>query len=356
MIRLIIISLLAFNAVAQVAPFVDFSGYFRSFHTENFRHIEFQPILSYQAGDNMVAYLDTRNDFKLYDGEKVQLITNQIVKYKISDGQLAWNIANMLVAWVEGEKKTLTIFADWYDVSDSLVVFEDNRYNSVSVLYKGEVKQLYQMTGDLVLPVMISDNIVVFRDNGDFYKFFWRGEIYDLGVWSQGIDFKGSKNMVCFNDPTHRSFAVFENGEFLDVEEQYVHKYKAGWGFCLYEDLNRNLYYYSKGEKHQLSNFSSSYWDVQDNAIVWSENSFYYTYYNGQKIQLTNYSPKEIQLKNNIIAFRNQMGGVSAFMNGKLYEITNQPDSKFKIYGETVLVELFNKTFIAFRNGKKYEA
>lgn len=341
---------------AQVAPFIDFSGYFRSFYKDNFRHIEFQPILSFTASDNLVAYMDTRNDFKLFDGVKTQTITNQIVKYKLSDAQLAWNIGPTLFVLDKDEKRMLTTFADYYDVSDSLVIYEDTRYNTMNVFYEGKIIQLYQMTGDLEVPVKIGDNTIAFKDNGDYYKVFWRGQIYELGVWSQGIDFSASKNMICFNDPTHRSFAVFENGEFLDVEQQYVKSYKAGWDFCAYEDLNGNLFHYSAGKKEQLSNFSASYWDVHDNMIVWSENSFYFTFFEGKKIQLTNYKPADLLIKNNIVAFRNQMGGVSAFIDGKLHEITTQPNAKYQIFGNLILVELFNKTFIVFKDGRKFEA
>jgi hypothetical protein len=66
--------------------------------------------------------------------------------------------------------------------------------------------------------------------------------------------------------------------------------------------------------------------------------------------------PKDYQLKNNVFAFRNLMGGVSVFMNGKLTELTNQPDAIYAIYGNLVLVELFNKSFLVFKDGKKFEA
>jgi hypothetical protein len=50
------------------------------------------------------------------------------------------------------------------------------------------------------------------------------------------------------------------------------------------------------------------------------------------------------------------MGGVSAFMNGKVSEITTQQDAIYTIYSNMVLVELFNKSFIVFKNGQKFEA
>ena len=52
--------------------------------------------------------------------------------------------------------------------------------------------------------------------------------------------------------------------------------------------------------------------------------------------------------------FRNILGGVSALVNGKTQEITNMRDAEFEIYGNKVLVKLFNKTSIVFSEGKIY--
>ena len=347
--------LLAPFAQSQIAPFVDFNGYFRTFYKNNFRQLEFQRIQSFTAGDNLVAYIDNRGDFRIYDGEKVQTLTNQNVEFKMSDYQLAWNIGPGIFCLMGEEKKLLTTFGRNYAVSDSLVVFENLQTNSVNVVYNGKIYPLFQTTGDVYMPEIIGENIIAFKDNGDFYKVFWRGKIYDLGVWQQGITFNAGTDMLTFNDPTHRTFAIFEKGEFLDLEQSYVKTYKSGRGFAVYEDLNGNLMYYANGKKAPLTNFSATFWEVKDDMVVWGENNMVYTYYNGEKVMVSTYMPKDYQLKNGVFAFRNLMGGVSACINGKVTEITNQQDATYTIYSNLVLVELFNKSFIVFKDGRKFE-
>lgn len=343
-------------AQAQIAPFIDFNGYFRTFYKNNFRQIEFQRIQSFQAGDNLVAYIDNRGDFKVYDGEKIIPLTNMNVEYKMSDYHVAWSIGPGVFYLKNGERVLLTTFGRNYAVSDSLVVFEDTRFNTVSAVYNDVIYPLYQTTGDLHMPEMIGENIIAFKDNGDFYKVFWRGKIYDLGVWMQGITFNAGTDMLTFNDPTHRTFAIFEKGEFLDLENQYVKNYKSGRGFAVYEDLNGNLWHYKNGKKTSLTNFSASFWEVKDDIVVWGENNMVYTFSDGEKKMVSTYMPKDYQLKNNVYAFRNLMGGVSVFMDGKVTEVTTQQDAIYNIYGDLLLVELFNKSFIVFKDGKKYEA
>ena len=64
--------------------------------------------------------------------------------------------------------------------------------------------------------------------------------------------------------------------------------------------------------------------------------------------------PKDYLIKNDVIAYRNIMGGVSSFVNGINTEISNQMNAEYEIYGSSVLVKLFNSSFIVFQNGMKY--
>lgn len=356
----IIFLLLIFPVVGfsqKVVPFIDFNNYFRSFQEdETFKVVEFQKIGDFKAGDEFVAYIDNKGNLRLYDGTAPKDLTNLNIEYKISDHLLAWKVAGTTInMWDAGKLKTLTYNGRDFEVRDSLIVYEDLRYNTVNVYWNGIITPLYTVIDELYMPDFIGENVIAYRDNGNFYKIFWNGQIYDLGVWNgTPIQFQGGTDVITFNDPTTRTFTAFEKGEFTDVESFYMGKYQAGRGFVVFEDLNGNLNYYSKGTKVQLSNFSAKFWEVKDDLVVWSENSFVYCYSNGEKTQVSNFIPTDYQLKNNVFAYRNIMGGVSAFVDGKNIEITNQTDSQFSIYGSTVIVKLFNNSYIILRDGVKY--
>jgi hypothetical protein len=57
-----------------------------------------------------------------------------------------------------------------------------------------------------------------------------------------------------------------------------------------------------------------------------------------------------------VFAFRNIAGGVSAFVNGKMEEITLQNDSEYSIHGNIVLVKLFNRSFIVLKDGQIFNS
>lgn len=353
---LIVFSFLSTLSFAQkVIPFVDFNTYFRSFELDNFKVLEMQPIKEFKAGDDLVAYIDTRGNLLIYDGEVRQEISNMNVKYQVSDHLMAYSIGPTLNMWDDGKLRTLTYNSKEYKVMDSIIVFEDTRYNTVSAYWHKQIFPLYTVTGEQYMPLDIGENIVAFKDNGNFYRVFWNGQIYDLGVWNNAIDFQVGTDILCFNDPTQRSFAVFENGQFLDVEPTYMKSYKAGRGFIVYEDLNSNLMYYKNGKKEMLTNFSASFWAVKDDIVVWGENGYVYAYQNGEKLRVCTFIPADYLLKNNVFAFRNMMGGVSALVNGTVKEISTMPNAEFEIYGNAVLVKLFNSTFLVYKNGKIFQ-
>jgi hypothetical protein len=348
----------SFQLYAQgVVPMKDFNNFFVSFQDGFFQTIELQPILEYKAGDELVAYVDTRGNLRLYDGKSRKDVTNLTTDYQVSDHLMAFYISGSLRAYSEGKFIRLTNFARSFSVKDSLIVYEDTQYKSLNVHYKGVSTQLttFSELDFLKLPNYIGENIVIYKDNAMNAFAFWRGGIYEIGNFNEEIiNYNIGTDVFCFNDPYNQTFVVFENGKFTDAEQLHVKKYKSGRGFVVYEDINGNLFHFANGEKTQLSNFSTSFWDVKDDIVIWSENSYVFAFTNGEKVQVSNFIPESYLLKNNICAFKNIYGGVSALVNGKVEEITNNVDSKFEIFGNKVLVNLFNKTNLVFSEGKKY--
>lgn len=341
--------------IAQpVIPFIDFNNFFQSFENGGFKVIEMQPIKSYKAGDELVAYLDTRGNLRVYDGKQRKDITNLNVSYQVSDHLMAYMIGPTLNMWDNGRLQTLTYFGRKFTVKDSLILYDDTRFNTLNVYWKKNTETLATIIGEVSIPTSVGEDMVVFKDNGNLYKVFYDGNVQEICAWNGNIEFQLGTSIFCFNDPTTQTFVVYENGAFTDVETQFMRKYKAGRGFIVYEDLNANLWLYKNGEKTLLTNFLSSFWEVKDDIVVWGENSYLFAYVNDEKKQVCNFIPERWQIKNNTIAYRNVVGGVSAMVDGIGYEITMMPDSEFFLFGNSVLVKLFNNSHLVLSNGKVF--
>jgi hypothetical protein len=354
-ILLTLFLLISLTGIGQtMIPFVDFNQFFRTFEKGTFRQIEFQRIENFKAGDEVVAYYDNRGNLIIYDAIKKVDVANINAEYVVSDHLVTWKIGETLNLWDAGKMQTLTYRCSNYATKDSIVVFQDNRFNTINAYFEGTIYPITQMSGELTWPENIGENIFAYRDNGDFYRIFWNGEIYDLDVWVGNMEFSCGTDILSFNDPINRSFAVFDKGEFVDVEQQFVVKHQAGRGFVVYEDRNGNLIKYQDGERTTLSNFGASFWEVKDDIIIWYENNFLYSQVGDKKIQVCNFLPTDYKLKNNVLAYRNVMKGVDVVIDGKVINMTNQIDAKYDIYGNSIIVELFNSTFKVYWKGREY--
>jgi hypothetical protein len=339
----------------KVIPFVDFNNYFRTFESGTFRQLEFQRIESYKSGDEAIAYYDNRGNLRIYNGGQPIDVANLNADYQVSDHLITWKIGETLNLWDDGNMQTLTYRCGDYAVKDSIVVYQDNRYNSINVYWKNQIYPIKTTTGDLVLPAAIGENIIAYKDNGDFYKIFWNGKPYEIDVWVGNIDFSCGTDILCYNDPTTRTFAVFENGELIDVEQFFMKSYKAGRGFVVYEDQNGNLIKYQSGKRTTLTNFGASKWEVKDDVVIWFENNFLNMECGGKTWRVCNYVPKDYELKNNVLAFRNISQGVDVSIDGETHTITNQMDAAYEILGSSVLVKLFNNSYKVYWKGRTFE-
>jgi hypothetical protein len=268
---------------------------------------------------------------------------------------MAYRIANGLRMWDAGKFTVLTNFGREFIVKDSLIVFEDTRYQALNVYWNQKVESLVTITNGVSMNASVGENLVVYKDNSNTYFVYWNGRKFEIGTYNEEVlDFQLGTDVLGFKDPYTQSFYVFDKGNFIELESFPIKKYKAGRGFVVYEDMNGNLWHYQNGEKTALSNFSTDLWDVKDDICVWMENSYFFAFTNGQRVQVATYRPQSYQLKNNILVFRNIIGGVSAIVDGALHELTTFQNAEFEIYGNKVLVKLPNQTSVVFFNGKLY--
>lgn len=353
---ILLISLAPLLSFSQsIFAYRDFNNFFHSFSNGYFMQIEHNAVNDVTFGDQVIAYTNSQRDFKIYDGKATKLITNQVVQFQLSDHLVGWNIGPILYYYEDGQPHNITSFGAEYLVKDSLIVYQETRYNTLNVIYKGKSIQLMQSIELPPMPEAVGDNLVVFRDNGNILKVFYRGEIYEIGAGNsfQAFQFFPGTDILGFNDPNTRTFAVFENGKFIDVEEMQVKKVKAGRGFLIYEDINGNLKYYGKGEQKELSSFFQN-WDAKDDVVMWGESNSTFGLKDGERYQICNYKIDDWQLKNDVVAFRTNVGGIAATVNGKFNEITNLQNCDYTINGHGVMVSLTNRQVIILSNGQLF--
>ena len=50
----------------NVTAYTDYRGYFHAFDNGSFKQLDYLPVKSYKLGRSSVAYIDNKNDFRIY--------------------------------------------------------------------------------------------------------------------------------------------------------------------------------------------------------------------------------------------------------------------------------------------------
>lgn len=347
----ILLLLLSWNASSQkVFPYINNQEYLMSFGKGMSWQLDFLKPIHVQYSEEIVAYIDNKRDLFVYDGESKEKLSGMVNDYKIGINLLAWNAGPILHVWENGVKQNLTYFAGHYEVSDSLVVFEDTRDNAIRVYYNGEIYDLYSSIYRPVFPQAIGTNTVAFKGNGDVQYAFISGRIIEIGVFPENLTFAAGASLLVFNDEFNQSFAAVFRTRVVDVEPTMVQSYKAGYGIFAYQDRNDNLKAYVQGNIVTLSSYASFY-EVFRDMIVWGENGTFYVYYEGLQYEIANYIPSEYYIRDGIVAFRNLNGGISAFHNKTVDIVSNYINAGFEVNGNTIKVQVSKGNFLFFKNG-----
>lgn len=339
----------------EVFPFINNMEYLKSFQNGQERQVDYLRPIDLKFSEEIIAYIDNKSDFFIYDGSRKERLTGLANDYKIGINIAAWNTGPIVSVWDDGKQRTLTQFGGRYEISDSLVVFEDRRDNAIRVYYRDSIYDLYYSVSDLRFPTAIGSNSVAYVGNGDVHYSFVAGKIIEIGVFNEPVKYKAGGNIIAFNDPFNQSFAISLQKEILDVERITVNDYKAGYDLVVYRDRNENLKGFINGRLVDLSNYTAQFYEVFRDVVVWGENGIFYTYMNGRKYEICNYIPQDYKIRNGIVAFRNMNGGVSVFYNEQVKIVSNLSGAEYEVNGNTVRVQVNRGNFIFFKNGKTYQ-
>lgn len=343
-----------FSVAQEVFPYIDNIGFMRSFKNGKTTQIEHLRPNHVEFSENFIAFIDNKNDFFIFDGQQKELISNMVNGFQIGYNICAWNTGPIVMVWDAGKKKTLTRFGRNYQVSDSLVVFEDLRDNAIRVYYQDSIYDLFYSVEQPMFPSAVGSNSVAFIGNGNIHYSFISGEITEIGVINDPVKYAAGAGKIAFNDPFNQSFAVALKNEVVDVENIMIQDYKAGWDIVAYRDLNNNLLLYENNRIKELSNYSARWFEVFRNMVVWNEAGLLFCYDGTGVYEIANYIPSEYMIRDGIVAFRNLNGGVSVFDRGQVKIVSNLQDAPFEVNGRTVKVQVNRGNFVFYKDGKLY--
>jgi hypothetical protein len=161
------------DLVAYIAPS---EQNFRVFYKGNEYILEEFPPISYQAGDNIVAYVDNTGSFKVFrDGETMQISSFAPDFYQVRNKLIVYGEKGYFKTWYNDNPYLLETYiprkwlANW-----NTIVYQDLNRN-IKVFANGNTKVL---TYDLAEEIYLYRDVVVVNKGMNINNVYYQGKKY----------------------------------------------------------------------------------------------------------------------------------------------------------------------------------
>ncbi len=214
----------------------------------------------YFLGDSVLLFLDgVRNEYKAYYNGTIYPIENflagaAIESVKVSDNMVAYlNYANQFRLFYHGQIIEQEDFlVQDYAVGRDIVAYTDiNR--QFKVFYKGTT---YQLDSYPTTSYSVGDDLVAYVTSDGYFKIFYDGKILNVGFFNPS--YTVADHMVAFKDNANY-FKVFYKGNFISLENQYPLTLQAHYHSLAYVNQMGNLKIVTEGNVYEVANNVEAY-------------------------------------------------------------------------------------------------
>ena len=407
----------------NITAFYDSNGAFNIFDNGLIVYKEYEKPISFKVGGNCVAFIDNETIFKIYyKGEILKPYGDNLIDgYTVTHNLVLFSIHQKLLVFDNGKTTVLVnnpghtiAFSDNgaynYQVSDSLLVFQDIDTKSLQVYCNGKIDtiatapsmypQLYPITRSIkygraqgyVYHYTLGKNTLAFIDKSNF-KVYYNNHLYNLfsfpvpdsnytKVTNQYNSFSCAGNIVGFINPLTKKLCAFYKGQTYVMPTVYLCGYTVGDDMLTYTDsasvhvfydakiydipdLNANFirrptngYYESKyveasytyNAKYATNNFI-----IKDGIMLFYVNGRNKIFCQGAIYELGDISNQQFQIDNNTIAWIDHQNNLNTLYNGKPFTLSTLiMPSSYTVCGNTVWFNTTANQDQVFFKGKTY--
>ncbi|MEZ5046172.1 MAG: hypothetical protein R2831_04200 [Chitinophagaceae bacterium] len=196
----------------NIGAYINFNDQFKVFYNNEVTTLENQSVRNFQVGRNVVAYTDINNVFKIfYKGQTYTMDAFAPSSFMVGDDVVAFqSYDGYFKLFYNGSLFTIGYYTPQYQVKDRVVAFEDlNGY--FKIFYEGDQIQI-----DNFFPskMELGYNSLAYVNKSNMLRLFSKGKVYDITsmtLQDMRLDYDVLQFKVGFN-----AYKMFYNGEYYN--------------------------------------------------------------------------------------------------------------------------------------------
>lgn len=354
----ILLLLILFNQsylyAQDITAYTDNRGNLQVFDRGLSRQLEYLPVASYKIGGNSIAYIDNKNDFKIYyDGQTIQLLNAADFFYQVTNNLTVFRVGAVLYVFDKGEKKTLCYYSGFVSANDSVLAYFDESLSSLNFYYNGSIANVEESYLGRPKALKTGSNTIAWINQSNFFSIFYHGKTIQLDNIAP-VAFEVGQDIVAYIDDYIRQFKIFYKGGSAVAEQFIPDSFKVGFGICAYVDNLSNFRIFYEGKVIKVLSDRPDFFYVKGNVVVYSFNNMFNVFYKGEVYTLQNMAPADFQIGNEGIAWLNESGRLMMFHKGKTFTVAYDVIESYFLNGNTIKYDIGNDYVRVWYNGKVY--
>jgi len=355
---------LTFNLATQLgaqpySAYVDVRQEFYAFDNGSINKLDHLKPIDFKIGKSSIAFIDNQRNFKLYRDGIVTTINENLytVRFFMTDNLILYRSANMISVIDGNDVKLLSGLCQDFAVGDSVVLFYDMNRSSFNAYYNGDITEMetYLLTGNdfsFSDHMKCSDNIGAYTNFNDVFKAFFHNKVYTLE--QQKIrDYQVGRNTIAYTD-INNQFKIFYKGETYKIDGFAPKSYQVGDNLVAFINYEGYFKIFYNGKMYSMGFYEPQY-QVKDFLVAYeAANGFFKVFHEGETKVLENYYPPNIEMQYNSLAYTNQANMLRLYCQGKIYDVTNQTISSYRLDYDVLQYKVGFNRFKVFANGETY--
>ncbi len=339
-------------------PFVDREGHFVVFANGRFERLEKEPPLRYEAQDGQVIYADAAGRLKIFlaEGRRLHLLhSGPVDRWQVAGGRAAWRAGDTLFVLREARGVPVAHPVDRFDVTDSLVVFNDLGAGELRVLWRGQVLPIATVTGGSERAQWrTGSNTVTFHDRSTLKLFLFRaGQVElltdsaDMGLVANGGGLAG------YWDDVNDRFMLRTGGADHRISDLRPLSAKAGEGVLAFVDGVGKLRCWMGGQLHTVLQVPpTDYW-VQDSVLLYLNEGRLELFAPSGAMTVEDYVPERWAVSDARLVYLDIDRRLWSVHGGRRKRLgTEAAIPTFELYGDAVLYPAPSGPWTVIREGR----